>query len=188
MGLVTAIWLWKRPVALLLLSFAIGEIASAPFVIDSGGHRVLAATVGARLTVALLCIAVAADYLTGRRWLNMNAYVPRSSLLSVSRVGMGIGFLLVFLALIPLSPAQYLFKKAALSQSNACATTEREIVVKSAEDLLVVRIGDAGLPWQHRPLGLSEGRLGGIRKPTSVVDKRTTPFARRISTYLCRTA
>ena len=47
-GLVIAVWSWRRPLALLLVVFTIGEILSAPFVIDSGGHRVLAATVGAR--------------------------------------------------------------------------------------------------------------------------------------------
>ena len=106
----------------------------------------------------------------------MNAYVPRSSLLSVSRVGMGIGFLLVFLALIPLSPAQYLFKKAALSQSNACATTEREIVVKSAENFTSRqnwRCWPALAASAVRPVGGAS--RAGIRKPTSVVDKRTTP-------------
>ena len=32
-------------------------------------------------------------------------------------------------------------------------------MVKSSKDLLRVEIGDAGMPWQHRPLGLSQTGL-----------------------------
>ena len=101
-GFGIAIWSWRRPLALLLLASRSAKCLSAPFVIDSGGHRVLAATVGARLTVAVLCIAVAADYLTGRRLVKMTAFhQPRAALIGMGRLIACTGLLLVCLVLVP---------------------------------------------------------------------------------------
>ena len=44
LGLLRCFMQWRRPLNLFLLSIALGELLSAPFIIDSGGQRVLAAT------------------------------------------------------------------------------------------------------------------------------------------------
>ena len=86
------------------------------------------------MTVAVLCIAVAVDYLTGRRLIEMTAFhQPRAALIGIGRLIECTGLLIIGLVLFALSPARRTSETTALLGSGACADREREIVVSHLE-------------------------------------------------------
>lgn len=166
-GIADCLWAWREPGRRLLIAAALGEVASAPFIVEDGGLRIFAATVGVRAVLVAYGVA-----LLGR----MLWYATRSqpgtqastamSMESASRAGemlsratVGLGLILLIIVALPLTPIGALARWQPL-RGQGCASDEFEIVANTEREsqyLLLVEEGRA-MVWPPARANISAVR------------------------------
>ncbi len=159
-GLLQCLRRWRDPVFSLLLLTALGELVSAPFIIDSGGQRVFAVSVAARILIAGLGLQLATTLL-GRLLLRSLSQstekypVPADG---IPWLPVALGGFILGATLLPITPAARLFHLSALS-GRGCPTESREVIVRL--DRESQSLGIVGQPNEQRilPLHVTQEKL-----------------------------
>lgn len=139
LGFIRCLVQWRNPLNLLLFSIALGELLSAPFIIDSGGQRVLAATFWIRPLLAGLGLAWIAS------WIVQVKSTRTSSLTSVqdptvSYFANALLVLLVALALIPMTPLGTPIRVTTVISEETCSNGSSPVVAAPGNESMVVSI------------------------------------------------
>lgn len=162
-GLLLCAQHFRRPAASLLLILCAGEFISAPFIYDSGGHRVLAVTVGARLAVA----AYAVGWLFGLLMpnaSNRNIAVAIDTAVSSSErplatVSVLLGAVFLLLAIVATTPISSLWRLQPLALAGACKADQIEVVAQPGRESMRITFGSGSLPLGDEELGSEQGEF-----------------------------
>ena len=151
----------RRPPYGLMLVLAVGELLSAPFVIDAGGHRVLAVTEPARVVLAGLAVTWIVAAVSQARFPSLRIEAPRGALSSPLPVwtGLALAAALVVAAIFPGVPAHAEFRDAAPPPLGICPESQHEVVTRLGGDTMQLTVGERKLPILSERLGIAVDSL-----------------------------
>lgn len=134
---------WRDPRRSLLGAFVLGGLASGAIIVQDGGVRVFAATLGGDAIVAGLGIATILRGVAGDR-----ASIGRALLPSSPVAAAGLAFLLLVLTVVPFTPALRGLALPALSPAAVagphCGADEQSMLVRPGRDSPVLIVPAAG--------------------------------------------
>lgn len=140
---------WRNSLNLILLSIALGELLSAPFIIDSGGQRVLAATYWVRPLLAGLGLAWALSWLVPMKGSTNSEPAPVQGPAEHNFAALLLAVLLA-LVLAPLTPLATSIRLSSVATEGTCSNGSSPIVAGFGRESMVVSISHPPAP----PLGM----------------------------------
>ena len=161
---------FRRPAASLLLILCAADFLSAPFVYDSGGHRVLAVSVAARITVVAYAIAWLAGLLV--RGVDGVTISPVTAAGSTKRDRLSValasvmGLTLIALVVVPVTSVSSAWRLAPIAPTKSCPAGELEVIARPGRESIRIRFGARSLPLDDEEIGSSVGAMesDSIRK------------------------
>jgi hypothetical protein len=150
---------WRVPAMSLVLLVFVGELVSAPFVIDSGGHRVLAATVWCRAILAgigLWTCVVITIRLFGSAKRGLGSFDAKNG----NRIGSwALSAMLVGLVVAPLTPLIRLMQPIMLELQHSCPSGQFATVANIEAESMAVGVATRNSVPLFGPLLVARGRL-----------------------------
>jgi hypothetical protein len=165
LGVLRCLVEWRSPLATLLLTFGLAELAAAPLIIDSGGIRVFAATVGIRTLFAAVGLHWCLRYFASRVGVASPGRTSHSGReQSPAFVAAGVGVLVVALVLVPFTPIGWTTRLAS-AEAHRCPADLTEVVGRIGHETQYMVISDTS-PTVHsvKPFALGLGRLQEDRR------------------------
>jgi len=160
LGTIVCLLYWRHPAYALLLAVALAEFASAPLIYDSGGQRVLAATVAARLAIAAIGVAwILAVASRLRRPILGYGFGSANSDRRIGACALGLSAALLFLAIFALTPLANPLRLAPVAESKLCGQEEVEVITRPGKESPQMTFGKPRLPFGGEILGVPYGRL-----------------------------
>lgn len=170
MGLAACALGWRQRSCRLLLCLAVGEMLSAPLIVEDGGMRVFAATIAVRvvlaaagLVLALALITRAAGLMAVLRERVVAPFHPDTAMHG-HRHEFALATVLVVLMVFPYVDAMSAALRPAPLRGSGCASGMREIVVDLAHESFSIGLDTHATAGLGKPFLLARQRmLQGVR-------------------------
>jgi hypothetical protein len=161
---------WRQRTCRLLLCLAAGEMLSAPLIVEDGGMRVFAASIGLRVVVMavgllfLMKFAARAAGLPGALWTGLARPFGADSTPHGHRHEFVLATTLVALMLLPYANFASAHLRPAPLAGSGCPGGMREMVIDLRHESFALGMTDGAAPAYSKPLVLSRRRLiNGVR-------------------------
>lgn len=149
---------WRSPAMSLALAVFAGESLSAPFVIDTGGHRVLAATVWCRALLAGIGVWTCLSLLATVFGSHISSAAARVS--SAGRATAWIlSAVLTVLIVAPMTPLAGLMVPRLVQSRHACPTDQIPAIVDLMSESMAIGVATLTTLPLRGPLVVAPGRL-----------------------------
>ncbi len=153
---------FRRPAASLLLILCAGDFLSAPFVYDSGGHRVFAASVAARIAVVAYAIAWFAGLLV-RHADDVVTSRAAAGVIARDRLPVALasvmGLTLIALAIFPVTWVSSAWRLTPIALTKSCPADQLEVIVRPGRESIRISFGARSLPLDDEELGSPMGAM-----------------------------
>ena len=157
LGLAWCLYHWRSPVGLLLLAMIVGEAVSAPLIIEDGGVRLFAGSIGVRGVLAALGLRVIAALVWPRHTALGSVVTPRQAR-GAPTLAFTAGALLVGLAILPVTGLLDFARLPAVT-APACPVGEEQVVARFDRESPALTLAMDGQAGSIFPLVVSSKRL-----------------------------
>jgi len=161
---------WRQRTCRLLLSLAVGEMLSAPLIVEDGGMRVFAASIGLRAVlvavglVLLLKSAARAARLPGALWAGFARPFGAGSTPHGHRHELTLATTLVVLMLLPYADFASAHLRPAPLAGSGCPSGMHEMVIDLRHESFAIGMTDGVPPVYSKPLVMTRRRMiNGVR-------------------------
>ena len=154
---------FRRPAASLLLILCAGDFLSAPFVYDSGGHRVFAVSVAARIAVVAYAIAWFAGLLVRHADDVVTSGAAAANPIARDRLPVALasvmGLTLIALAVVPVTWVSSTWRLAPITLTKSCPADQLEVIARPGRESIRISFGVRSLPLDDEELGSPVGTM-----------------------------
>ena len=140
-GVLRCLLLWRNPAMSLTLLVFLGELLAAPFIIDSGGHRVLAATVWCRALLAGIgasaCVALVTKLLG-----SVESFHKKGVSGGNWTAAWVLALVLVALVIAPMTPLVGLMSPRFVESRHVCPTNQIPAIVNFEAESMAIGVAN----------------------------------------------